>query len=100
MLKIDTYINQSIIAIEIDATIANPLYVFYNLSDRYDELRSISDGTSSRGSLTTKLIGDIELDLPEINTQNEIVRIIASIDEKIRNNSRINDNLGGVCFAS
>ena len=93
MLKIDTYINQSIIAIEVDPSVVNPFYIFYNLSCRYDELRSISDGASSRGSLTTKLIGDLKLDLPDLNTQNKIACIINSIDEKVENGIRINDNL-------
>lgn len=93
MLMIDTYINQSIIAIDVDLNVANPYYVFYNLSGRYDELRTISDGTSSRGSLTTKLIGELKINLPSLKIQNQIVDIIQPIDEKIITNGRVNDNL-------
>lgn len=76
LLCLDTYINQSIIAIEIDPELANPLFVFFNISTRYEELRSISDGTSSRGSLTTKLISELQIDLPDRTTQDKIASII------------------------
>jgi len=90
---IDTYINQSIIAIEVDSSQANPYYVFYNLSRRYEELRSISDGTSSRGSLTTKLIGELSIVLPELTVQNNIVKFIKPLDDQIELLHSINDNL-------
>ena len=96
MLLIDTYINQSVIAIEIDQTIANPLYVFYNLSERYEELRSLSDGTSSRGSLTTKIIAGMPIFVPDLEVQNRIASIIYAIDRKILNCLNINDNLLGI----
>ncbi len=93
LLCLDTYINQSIIAIEINPSLANPLFVFFNISTRYEELRSISDGTSSRGSLTTKLIGELEIDLPERDVQDKIAYLISTIDGKIRTDQSINDNL-------
>ena len=93
LLCIDTYINQSLIVIEIDPELANPLYVFFNISTRYEELRSISDGTSSRGSLTTKLIGELQIDLPDRKIQDKIASFISSIDYKINTNQSINDNL-------
>lgn len=93
MLLIDTFINQSIIAIEINPNYANPYYVFYNLSGRYEELRSISDDTSSRGSLTTKLIGELEIDLPDMDTQNAIVELVKPLDDRIELLQSINDNL-------
>ena len=98
-LLIDTYINQSVIAIEIDQSKANPQFVFYNISTRYEELRSISDGTSSRGSLTTKLIGELIVDLPDRQTQDRIVSIIQAIDDKILVNQSINDNLQAIAYS-
>ena len=99
MLLIDTYINQSVIAIEIDQTIANPLYVFYNLSERYEELRSLSDGTSSRGSLTTKIIAGMPIFVPDLEVQNRIASIIYAIDRKILNCLNINDNLQAIAYS-
>ena len=99
LLLCDVYINQSVIALEIDPELANPKYVFYNISSRYDELRTISDSTSSRGSLTTKLIGDLVLNLPERHIQDKIADFLSIIDSKITLNEEINANLGGISFA-
>lgn len=61
---IETYINQSVVALRADKNICHPMWLFYNLSRRYEEMRSISDSHSSRGSLTTKLLGMMEVCLP------------------------------------
>jgi type I restriction enzyme, S subunit len=62
---VTTYINQSIISIRANRTIVHPFWLFYNLSRRYEEMRALSDSQSSRGSLTTKLIGKMKLILPK-----------------------------------
>ncbi|NPV02117.1 MAG: restriction endonuclease subunit S [Brevinematales bacterium] len=61
---IETYINQSVVAIRTDKDKSNPLWLFLNLSNRYEEMRNISDSHSSRGSLTTKLLETMPLILP------------------------------------
>ena len=99
LLLCDVYINQSVIALEIDPELANPKYVFYNISSRYDELRTISDSTSSRGSLTTKLIGDLVLNLPERHIQDKIADFLFIIDSKITLNEEINANLEQLAIA-
>ena len=60
-LKIDTYVNQSIIVIEPNKNIIDPYFLFYNIKHRYNELRQISDSSSIRGSLTTKIIKNLEI---------------------------------------
>ena len=90
---IDTYINQSIIGIEIDETIADPYYVFLNLSKRYQELRQISDSTSIRGSLTTKLVRNLTIVLPPLEVQRSVSSLIRSFDNLISVNQKINDYL-------
>ena len=61
MLLIDTYVNQSVIVIHADRNILP--YLFWNLANRYEELRAISDSSSIRGSLTTKMIAAFEIPL-------------------------------------
>lgn len=90
---IDTYINQSIIAIRPNIKIINSKFLFYNLSNRYQELRQISDANAIRGSLTTKLIGNLDIFLPSIHEQQKISEILSSIDEKIELNNKINKTL-------
>ncbi|PTI41593.1 hypothetical protein BU120_12415 [Staphylococcus xylosus] len=92
-LKIDTYINQSLIAISVNKDEIHPLYLFYNLVSRYEELRQISDSSSIRGSINTKMIKNLNITIPEKSHQNRIVYLISSIDEKIEVNKKIIANL-------
>lgn len=57
---IDTYINQSVIALRAEVY----GYLFCNLRNRYNELRAISDSSSIRGSLTTKIMKQFPILLP------------------------------------
>ena len=59
MLLLDTYVNQSVIVIHADRKILP--FLFWNLAGRYEELRAISDSSSIRGSLTTKMISAFEV---------------------------------------
>lgn len=59
MLLLNTCINQSVIVTHAEKKYM-PL-LFYNISGRYDELRVLSDGTSTRGSLTTKIIAKLPM---------------------------------------
>lgn len=64
MCQIDTYINQSVVAIRADETKCSSSWLFQNLSNRYEEMRGLSDSHSSRGSLTTKLLAGMPIILP------------------------------------
>src|SRR5205823_4429417 len=64
LLAIDSYINQSVIALEAKNEISSDLFLFFDLDRRYEEFRQISDSHSSRGSLTTKLLGALRVLLP------------------------------------
>lgn len=92
-LKIDTFINQSIIAIEVNNNLLDEKYLFYNLKSRYRELRSISDSASVRGSLTTKMFKDLKIDIPSLKYQKKISKILYTLDSKIEVNNKIIDNL-------
>lgn len=59
LLALDTYINQSVVALRASTETYSSALLFLDLSSRYDEMRSISDSHSSRGSLTTKLLGSM-----------------------------------------
>jgi type I restriction enzyme S subunit len=78
-LLVNTYINQSIIAIRANPKFVLSKYLFYNLSTRYEEMRRLSDSSSTRGSLTTKLIGNLEIDLPSLEKQRHIVGTTSSL---------------------
>ena len=93
MLCIDTYVNQSVLVLKPNPIIINPYFLYFNLDNRYNELRQLSDGTSTRGSLSGKILKDLNIYLPSLNDQHKIVSILKSLDDKIEVNRRINDNL-------
>ena len=87
------YINQSVIAIQADENKILSKYLFYNISNRYRELRHISDSSSSRGSLTTKILKDLPVEAPSLNIQYRIVNFIDAVDSKIELNTKTIANL-------
>ncbi|MDN5360770.1 MAG: type restriction enzyme subunit [Thermotogaceae bacterium] len=93
LCKIDTYINQSLIALRSSENLLNPFFLFYNLSNRYDELRQISYSNSIRGSLTTKLIKKMNISLPPLQEQKAIAATLSCLDDKIELNNRMNQTL-------
>ncbi len=93
---IDAYINQSVVALRANKEELKPLFLFYNLVSRYNELRRISDGHSSRGSLTTKLLADMNIQIPPIEEQTAIAKILTDLDLKIALNRSMNSTLEAI----
>ena len=92
-LNIDTFINQSVIAIRANERVLDKKFLFYNLSSRYEELRAISDSNSIRGSITTKMVKSMNIRIPDLNTQRAIANVLSSIDDKIETSKQINHHL-------
>lgn len=91
LLLIDTYINQSLITIE-----PRKNYEFFNylnIKSRYNELRSISDSHSIRGSLTTKMIGRLPIIVPSEAVVSEFSKLVFLIINKIENNIKETNRL-------
>ncbi len=61
---VDTYINQSVISLRANGYDVSYPYLYYNLRNRYEELRKISDSSSIRGSLTTKMLKALRIVIP------------------------------------
>lgn len=83
----DMYINQSVIALETKSSVL-PLYLFYDLSSRYEELRGGSDASSTRGSITTTALKKLPFKYPDLPTQQSIVDILFKYDSLIQNNNK------------
>lgn len=82
--------------IDVDEKIANPRYVYYYLAQESitTKLHAIAEqATTAYPSIKTKDLGDLDINLPDLEKQNEIAKILTTLDEKIFLNSRINDNL-------
>lgn len=85
--------------IDVDEKIANPRYVYYYLSQDSitKKLHAIAEqATTAYPSIKAKDLGDLEIELPDLDRQNEVAKILSSLDEKIVLNSAINDNLSAV----
>lgn len=92
-LNIDTYINQSLISLRANPSKLESHYLYYYLKSRYKKLRSLSDDTSSRGSITIPILSRIKINLPDISIQKKIAEILSAYDSKIENNNKIIKNL-------
>ena len=64
MLLIDSYVNQSVIALTANTQLVSDVYLFFDLERRYEEFRRLSDSQSSRGSLTTRLVSELQIVVP------------------------------------
>ena len=86
----DMYVNQSVIVLNPNRKIVLPLYLFYDLTGRYEELRGGSDASSTRGSITTTSLKTLAFHYPSIREQEKIVSILYAYDNLIEvNNKRI-----------
>ena len=94
MLLIDTYVNQSVIVIHADRNILP--YLFWNLANRYEELRAISDSSSIRGSLTTKMIAAFEIPLANTDVIQTFSDFAWAVIPQIENNLLENERLAAL----
>ena len=82
--------------VTVDTTIADPYFIYYYLtqSSVIESLQAIAEqSTSTYPSIKPSDIEDIELDLPELETQKKIGSTLRMLDRKITLNEEINDNL-------
>lgn len=93
-LLLDTYVNQSVLVIHCPS-LFQP-YLYLNLSGRYDELRGISDSSSIRGSLTTKMIGKFQLIIPSTQISVEFAKIFHEIVILLENDLHSNNILRAI----
>ena len=84
MLLLNTYINQSVIVLHAKKTVLP--YLFWNLTNRYDDLRAISDSSSIRGSLTTKMLSKLKIPKVEDSLILKFSEYAWSIIPQIENN--------------
>ena len=78
--EIELTTNQSIAAIITKKEVCDPEFLYFNLSNRYEELRSLSGG-SGRAGLNLAILSAVELALPPLPEQKKIAEILSGIDE-------------------
>lgn len=72
----------------------NPLYLYYYfcLEEVRQFVRNIAVG-ATMPSINTKLLGEVPVSVPSIQTQRRIAAILSALDDKIELNNKINANL-------
>ena len=68
------------------------LYYYFCLEETKQFIRNIAVG-ATMPSINTKLLGEVEIALPDLNNQKRIAAVLSSLDDKIENNQKLNDNL-------
>lgn len=96
LLLLDAYINQSVVALRADPSQVSNLFLFFALRRRYDEFRRISDSFSSRGSLTTKLLGNLNVAVPPMKSVKRFDSIADPLMKKIHNDMLNNKALSNL----
>ena len=89
--------NQQINSIVVDSR-DEPLFVYYNLSNRKAEIRA-SAGGSAQPILNKSGFGQFDILLPPLPEQRAIAHILGTLDDKIELNRRMNETLEAMARA-
>ena len=71
----------------------NPTYLLAFLQNIKPHLLSLASSGATRKALTKSMIENLEIELPDIETQNRISSVIGSVQQKIMLNTRLNGYL-------
>ena len=85
--KIPLSTNQACCNLVIDKDIANYEFVYYSLSNMYEELVLLKNG-GAQPNLNKQKISDFQISLPPLETQNRIASILSAYDDLIENNQK------------
>ena len=91
----DKYLhNQRIGLITCDEKRLNKLFAYYLFMTKSvrEQLERSSSGTKVKHTSPEKIY-DVEVEIPDVISQQKIANLLWSVDEKIANNNAINDNL-------
>ena len=95
MLMLDTYVNQSVIALTAGRNLSDA-FLYFDLERRYDELRRISDSQSSRGSLTTRLVGALPAIVPDLRVMRAFEDLVTPTLRRIEVGLRESETLASL----
>ena len=70
----------------------NSTFLYYLIKHSVRRLKAMTHG-SVFDTITRDTFANIEVAIPDIETQHHVAKMLADIDDKVENNQRINDNL-------
>ena len=83
MNMVELCTNQSIASVLPNEEVYYSDYLYHNLDNRYDELRSLSTGDGGRGGLNLQIIKSLVIELPTLPEQQKIATFLTSVDTKL-----------------
>lgn len=86
-------VNQHVCIIRANPQKVVPSYLLYYLQMNKNYLLQMASGGATRNALTKEMINNLELELPTVEKQKQIVSLLDDIQEKIKVNTEINNNL-------
>lgn len=97
----DNYVvSQSQMAISVDRSVADPLFVYYYLtSDIFNDYIERSTIQTGVPHINLKLLRDAPVDWPALAAQREISQVLGALDDKIEANRRMNETLEAMAQA-
>jgi len=93
----ECFTNQQINSIIVEPD-NNPIFIYYNLSNRKLEIRSVAGG-SAQPILNKSAFGELNIILPPLEEQRAIAHILGTLDDKIELNQRTNETLEAMAQA-
>ena len=99
LLTGEAYINQRVMTFRVKEAICDKDFLFYVLcsKDFYNYAISHVDSATAQPNIGTVTLSKYELDLPDLETQKKIVRILSALDQKIELNSQKNGTYFNIC---
>ena len=86
-------VNQHVAVIRGKKDIVLSSYLLYFLQWKKKHLLQLASAGATRNALTKSMIEQLEIELPTIEQQRKIAGVLDEIQEKIKLNQKINDNL-------
>ncbi len=86
--------NQAVGIVRLNKNVVDVNYVFYYFSQNHiNQYINQLSSQSSQPNLNLDLLGKLEIELKDINTQQKIAAVLSSLDSKIELNNKINTEL-------
>ena len=79
-----------------DPKLIYPEYLGYFLQYKQPSIESLAKGSTGQTEISRNSIVSIEIDLPDLVTQQKIVRILSALDQKIELNNKNNKKLANL----
>ena len=93
LIERQTITNQQINSILVNEQVADPLFVYYSLTSRRNELFNLGAGGSRTPILNKGNFEQLPFLCPPLPEQKAIASILSSLDDKIELNRRMNETL-------